>query len=293
NNTLDRSIYMSDYGVSTMRDATGDYLDADGSSGSLLFWDPRYSPNGAYGLTVNSYGGVVALESDNNRIVLNSELSSNIESRNNVINITPHSQQTSRGFRFTKSTDYLDGYLVFGDVNQRGLRFNRSTSGLVQVVDANFKTGGDTAIEAGNGLFNEVNRRSDNTPAYWNGTSTGTIDDVSNNSSTQLLATSMVTIKGDRDMFLGTRGGGILRVTNEKGYNSGGGITYRDVRASGYYGEFLETTATNMYVRARGEVRFTRNGTTGTYIPIRFSEWTATSHEKYKHDIDEWNYNVL
>src|SRR5699024_863783 len=37
NNTLDRSIYMSDYGVSTMRDATGDYLDADGSSGSLLF----------------------------------------------------------------------------------------------------------------------------------------------------------------------------------------------------------------------------------------------------------------
>src|SRR5699024_1587758 len=119
------------------------------------------------------------------------------------------------------------------------------------------------------------------------------IDDVSNNSSTQLLATSMVTIKGDRDMFLGTRGGGILRVTNEKGYNSGGGITYRDVRASGYYGAFLETTATNMYVRARGEVRFTRNGTTGTYIPIRFSEWTATSHEKYKHDIDEWNYNVL
>src|SRR5699024_716387 len=220
NNTLDRSIYMSDYGVSTMRDATGDYLDADGSSGSLLFWDPRYSPNGAYGLTVNSYGGVVALESDNNRIVLNSELSSNIESRNIVINISPHSQQASRGFRFTKSTDYLDGYLVFGDVNQRGLRFNRSTSGLVQVVDANFKTGGDTAIEAGNGLFNEVNRRSDNTPAYWNGTSTGTIDDVSNNSSTQLLATSMVTIKGDRDMFLGTRGGGILRVTNEKGYNS-------------------------------------------------------------------------
>src|SRR5699024_5787476 len=159
NNTLDRSIYMSDYGVSTMRDATGDYLDADGSSGSLLFWDPRYSPNGAYGLTVNPYGGVVALESDNNRIVLNSELSSNIESRNNVINITPHSQQTSRGFRFTKSTDYLDGYLVFGDVNQRGLRFNRSTSGLVQVVDANRNTGGDTAIEAGNGIFNTVRAR--------------------------------------------------------------------------------------------------------------------------------------
>src|SRR5699024_892042 len=159
NNTLDRSIYMSDYGVSTMRDATGDYLDADGSSGSLLFWDPRYSPNGAYGLTVNSYGGVVALESDNNRIVLNSESSSNIESRNNVINITPHSQQTSRGFRFTKSTDYLDGYLVFGDVNQRGLRFNRSTSGLVQVVDANRNTGGDTAIEAGDGIFNTVRAR--------------------------------------------------------------------------------------------------------------------------------------
>src|SRR5699024_7517751 len=40
------------------------------------------------------------------------------------------------------------------------LRFDRSSSGIVQVVDSNNQTGGTTEIEAGTGRFNQVMRRS-------------------------------------------------------------------------------------------------------------------------------------
>ena len=91
---------------------------------------------------------------------------------------------------------------------------------------------------------------------------------------------------GSNNMYV--RASGEVRFTANNSTTS-----YTDVRARGIYGTFIETTATNMYVRASGEVRFTDKGTTNSYKPIRFSEWTATSHEKYKHDIEEWNYNVL
>src|SRR5699024_5280066 len=67
-----------------------------------------------------------------------------------------------RDFWFTKSTDGLDGYLTFGDNSKKGLRFNRSSKGLVQVVDGNNRTGGDTTIEAGYGEFNTVRARGNN-----------------------------------------------------------------------------------------------------------------------------------
>ncbi|MEJ7427707.1 hypothetical protein, partial [Staphylococcus haemolyticus] len=35
------------------------------------------------------------------------------------------------------------------------------------------------------------------------------------------------------------------------------------------------------------------NGGTPQYQDIRFKNWTAMSHEKYKYDIAEWDYNVL
>src|SRR5699024_4584483 len=60
---------------------------------------------------------------------------------------------------FTKSQDRLDGYLLFGDTDTIGLRFDRSSNGIVQVVDANNTTGGSTEIEAGLGTFNIVRRR--------------------------------------------------------------------------------------------------------------------------------------
>src|SRR5699024_7901373 len=60
---------------------------------------------------------------------------------------------------FTKSQNRLDGYLKFGVEHSTGLRFDGSSDGIVQVIDASNTTGGSTEIEAGYGRFNTVRRR--------------------------------------------------------------------------------------------------------------------------------------
>ncbi|MEG3032665.1 MAG: hypothetical protein RR813_05560, partial [Enterococcus sp.] len=74
-----------------------------------------------------------------------------------------------------------------------------------------------------------------------------------------------------------------------------GTIVYRNVRAAGYYGGFIDTTATNMYVRAAsgGEVRATVNGGTSTYVPVRASSFPTSSLAEYKQDIVEHNESAL
>ncbi len=65
NNTAGGSLYMSHFGISTYIDGEGE---DGGSSGTIQWWDKTYSDSGMNGITINSYGGVVALTSDNNRI---------------------------------------------------------------------------------------------------------------------------------------------------------------------------------------------------------------------------------
>src|SRR5699024_11808345 len=89
-----------------------------------------------------------------------SRYSTDIEATESNINITPYSDETKRGFTFTKSQNMLDGYLKFGVEHSTGLRFDGSSDGIVQVIDANNLTGGSTEIEAGFGTFNTVRRRS-------------------------------------------------------------------------------------------------------------------------------------
>lgn len=66
--------------------------------------------------------------------------------------------------------------------------------------------------------------------------------------------------------------GGEFRFTGEV---TGEGRVYQKLRASGYYGDFLDgnsqTPGTNLYVRPYGdaEVRFTQSGTTDKYVDIR------------------------
>lgn len=263
NNTLGGSIYMSDYGISTMRDATGDYLDMNGSSGSLIFFDTRYSYDNQAGITLHSYGGTASLVSETYHALVKSKYSTSIEVTDSLIMFKPYSESRigSNIFKMTlanaSSASHMHGYLTYGSDNDPhavGLRFSKTKSNpIIQVVDYDFSTGGDTSIEAGNGLFNEVNRRSDNTPVYWNGTSTGTINQ-GRVSSTQLIASSIVSRYGDKDIFLGTRSGGTLRITDENGYNSGKGITYRD---------------------------------------INFQNWKAWSSESAKTEIEKWDLKVL
>lgn len=59
----------------------------------------------------------------------------------------------------------------------------------------------------------------------------------------------------------------------------------------------IEAPDTNVYAMCHSELRVVSkagyNGGNITYKNIRFNSWNAMSHEKFKHDIEEWNYNVL
>ena len=252
-NTRQVALNMSAFGISTYLDGDGG---GEGSSGAIQWWDKTYSPSGANGITMSSYGGVAAVKSGNNRVVLEANTTVMLESKTAPIDFHTHtSGPYNTLFRMTKSSNNQNGYLVYGASSGLiGLRFMGTSHGRLAIVDSNFETGGTTSLEAGKVIVNEVESRVTGRFAYWNGTSTGTIDDVINVSSTQLLASSMVTIKGDKDMFLGTRSGGILRVTDEKGYNAGKGITYRD---------------------------------------IHFQNWKAWSSESAKTEIEKWDLDVL
>lgn len=156
NDNLGRSLYMSEFGISTYVDGEGEL---GGSSGSVIWWDTEHSPSSQKGITVNSYGGTAALVSDQHHALVKSRYNATMQSTESNIDIHTHSDITQRRFRFTKSTDRLQGYLLFGDNDFKGLRFDNSSNGIVQVVDSNNQTGGDTEIEAGLGRFNMVVRR--------------------------------------------------------------------------------------------------------------------------------------
>ncbi|MFK3283929.1 hypothetical protein LOR36_12025 [Staphylococcus aureus] len=170
NNTAGGSLYMSHFGISTYIDGEGE---DGGSSGTIQWWDKTYSDSGMNGITINSYGGVVALTSDYNRIIIDSYTSANIESREAPIYLSPNTKNKPglNRFAFTLSNAdsayETDGYIMFGsDENYKygaGLRFSkRSNKGLVQVVNGDYATGGDTTIESGMGKFNLVKRRDGN-----------------------------------------------------------------------------------------------------------------------------------
>jgi phage minor structural protein len=94
--------------------------------------------------------------------------------------------------------------------------------------------------------------------------------------------------------YIGSDNG--VRITGRSLYN-GGDVIWRDLAANGLYANFLDinpnTNATNLYLRAKNEVRITKSGTTGSYIPIRAASATWTSSEQYKYDIEEWSVDVL
>ncbi|HII0933175.1 TPA: phage tail spike protein [Staphylococcus aureus] len=170
NNTAGGSLYMSHFGISTYIDGEGE---DGGSSGTIQWWDKTYSDSGMNGITINSYGGVVALTSDYNRIIIDSYASANIESREAPIYLSLNTKNKPglNRFAFTLSNAdsayETDGYIMFGsDENYKygaGLRFSkRSNKGLVQVVNGDYATGGDTTIESGMGKFNLVKRRDGN-----------------------------------------------------------------------------------------------------------------------------------
>ncbi|PKE13248.1 hypothetical protein CW685_00540 [Macrococcoides caseolyticum] len=88
--------------------------------------------------------------------------------------------------------------------------------------------------------------------------------------------------------------GGEVRLTATGTTNN-----WANLRSDGIYAPWIDFNGqipgSHLYIRpgSGGEVKFTRTGTTDVWADIRFGSWNAMSHEKYKNNIEKWNYNVL
>ena len=152
-----------------------------GSSGTIQWWDKTYGDSGMNGITINSYGGVVALTSDNNRVVLESYASSNIKSKQAPVYLYPNTDKVPglNRFAFTLSnadnaysvTVILCLVLMGTMITVAGIRFSKERNkGLVQIVNGRYATGGDTTIEAGYSKFIMLKRRDGNRVYSYTGT---------------------------------------------------------------------------------------------------------------------------
>ena len=131
NNTRDRSLYYSDFGISTYVDGNNEE-----ASGSLQFFDYTYS--NARGVTLNSSNGVAAVTSDNNRVILDAHYTVNIES-NYSIYFRPNRDTRIGNNEFAmyvKQNDSgadTDGVIKYGNVSSdtsqygSGIRFSKSS----------------------------------------------------------------------------------------------------------------------------------------------------------------------
>lgn len=263
NRTTGYNLYLTEKGLSTMLAGAGDE-----TAGTLEFHSTKYNDT-SRGVRLHSTYGAVALESDYSRIVLNANLTVNIES-NYGIYFRPYRDNRTGNNEFAmyvKQNDsgaYTDGVLKYGNVSSdtsqygSGIRFSKSS--INSTIYATNKDG-----DIGTGHFFADKLYGD------------------------------LTAKGSNAYILVDDA---LRITDKKGYNNGD-VRYKDLQCLDVQANSIRVnTAKDFYIGvSTGELRVTNNlryngGDTG-YKDIRFANWHAMSSEKFKYDIKEWNYSVL
>lgn len=263
NRTTGYNLYLTEKGLSTMLAGAGDE-----TAGTLEFHSTKYNDT-SRGVRLHSTYGAVALESDYSRIILNANLTVNIES-NYGIYFRPYRDNRTGNNEFAmyvKQNDsgaYTDGVLKYGNVSSdtsqygSGIRFSKSS--VNSTIYATNKDGDiGTGHFFGDKLYGDLTSKGSN--AYI------LVDDA-------------------------------LRITDKKGYNNGD-VRYKDLQCLDVQANSIRVnTAKDFYIGvSTGELRVTNNlryngGDTG-YKDIRFANWHAMSSEKFKYDIKEWNYSVL
>lgn len=261
NNDLDRSIYISDFGISTYLDGN----ESDGS-GTLEFFDYTYS--GWRGVTLNSGMGVVALKSDSNRVMLDANATVNIESEKASVYIRPmkENRNGNNEFRFwvkdNPQSDDTDGVLSYGSVT--------------------------TGSEFGSGIRFDKNKGTSFVYATNNNGDIGSGDFYARDLYGMLRSK-------DTNAYVGVDGA--LRVTDAKG-NNGGQPNYKDIQCKDIQANSIRTDGGNFYIGcSTEEVRVTNNllyngGDIG-YKPIKASDFKNASLEEYKENIEKWEFDAL
>ena len=263
NRTTGYNLYLTEKGLSTMLAGAGDE-----TAGTLEFHSTKYNDT-SRGVRLHSTYGAVALESDYSRIILNANLTVNIES-NYGIYFRPYRDNRTGNNEFAmyvKQNDsgaYTDGVLKYGNVSSdtsqygSGIRFSKSS--INSTIYATNKDGDiGTGHFFGDKLYGDLTSKGSNAYVL--------VDDA-------------------------------LRITDKKGYNNGD-VRYKDLQCLDVQANSIRVnTAKDFYIGvSTGELRVTNNlryngGDTG-YKDIRFANWHAMSSEKFKYDIKEWDYSVL
>ncbi|MDU0452339.1 phage tail spike protein [Staphylococcus chromogenes] len=262
NNALDRSLYFSDFGVST-------YVDGDSTeaSGTLQFFDTEYS--NARGVTLNSANGAVALNSERNRIVLDANATVNIESETSSVYIRPmrNSRIGSNEFRmWVKDNDTAsdtDGVLTYGSLTSgstygSGIRFDKSSK--TNIVYATNNNG-----DIGSGDF---------------------------------YARRFYGDYQSRSGYLYLMADDRVRITDYKGYNNGS-PNYADLQCQHIQANTIRTNVgRDFYIGVSdNELRVTNNlfwnGGNTSYKPVRALDFIKSSRAEYKEEIKLWDYDAL
>lgn len=271
NNVQNRSLYFSDFGIST-------YIDGDSNeaSGTLQFFDYTYSPsNSTRGITLNSANGAVALNSERNRIVLDANATVNIESETSSVYIRPMKNTRTGNNEFAfyiKDNDSgadTDGVIKFGNVSSStsqygsGLRFGKSSKD--NIIYATNKDG-----DIGTGSFYGSRFYGD------------------------------LAAKNDF-AYVQTAPGGRLRIVDEKGYNDGN-PNYQDLQCHYIQADSIRLNSNkNFYIGvSTGELWVTNNllynGGDYSLKDVRanafYGKINPSSSEKFKTNITDWNINA-
>lgn len=274
NRTTGYNLYLTEKGLSTMLAGAGDE-----TAGTLEFHSTKYNDR-SRGVRLHSTYGAVALESDYSRIILNSNLTANIESNTASVYIRPFKDNRVgvNEFRFwTKLADKeneTDGVLSYGAVTElpdgtlpgnsmgASLRFEKNPRGSSTVYATNVNGDIGTGSFYAHALYGD-----------WIAKNTNLYAEVGN----ELRITDLQGYNGGKPNYMSLRASTIRTTSSYAFSNHSGGDTY-----FGVGGGELIITNNNHY-----------NGGNTSYRNIRFGKWYAMSSEKYKYDIKEWDYSVL
>lgn len=277
------NLYLTEKGLSTMLAGAGDE-----TAGTLEFHSTKYNDN-SRGVRLHSTYGAVALESEYSRVILNSDLTTNIESNKASIYFRPmkNTRVGVNEFRmWTKLADKeneTDGVLSYGAVTElpdgtlpafsmgASIRFEKNPRGASTVYATNVNGDIGTGDFYANRLWGDWSAKGTN-------------------------------------LYALVDSGGELRVTDRSGYNNGNpnyqGFAANEIRAGS-----VRTLSGNFYIGvSTNELRVTNNllwnggnvGYKDVHCKDVISEGTVyytngfskRSSEQYKENIKKWNFNA-
>lgn len=274
------NLYMTEKGLSTMMSGG---LGSE-QAGALEFHYDLMNDR-SRGVRLSSTYGVVFLQSEQSRIYTRSRFTTNIETWEGSIYLRPWTggrvgaNEFSFYIKQNDTPQFTDGVLLFGEISNEtnipgygnagsGIRFRKAgmpteTYGDYEPIVYATNNQGDIGSGSfyANRLYGDWTSKADN--LYAN-------------------------VKDK------------LRITDIKGYNNGS-PKYKDLQCKDIQSNSIrlnDTDGKDFYIGvSTNELRVTNNlfwngGNTG-YKPVRASDFIKASSEKYKKEIQEWNYDAL